>query len=45
MLAETRRVDQAAPLGVAQGALEVGRLDAGSQLMLVDATTLGTNRP
>ena len=37
MLAETRQVEKAAPLGVAEGALEIGGLYAGPELVLVDA--------
>ena len=37
VFAETRQVEEAAPLGLAQGALEIGGLYAGPQLVLVDA--------
>ena len=37
MLAEARQVEETAPLGVAEGALEIGGLYAGPELVLVDA--------
>ena len=37
VLAETRQVEKATPLGVAEGALEIGGLYAGPELVLMDA--------
>ena len=41
VLAEARQVEETAPLGVAEGALEIGGLDAGPELVLVDADDPG----
>ena len=41
MLAEARQVEETAPLGVAQGALEIGGLYIGPELVFVDAQDLG----
>src|SRR5204863_2823980 len=40
VLAEARQVEKAAPLGVAEGALEIGRLHAGLELVFMDADDL-----
>ena len=45
VLAETGQVEETAPRGIAEGALEIGGLYAGPQLILVDAETRVTSRP
>ena len=41
MFAQARQVEETAPLGVAEGALEIGGFDAEPELVLVDADDPG----